>query len=391
MKKLNFLLPAISLILILGCRGSADEPVPVVQPDTAVKTGKISGNVMAKNGTKPIGGALVFTFDQNEKIYYTYSDENGHFIMDAPAGQRTVHIQTGTGDNFRTEFTATITAGQTTNFAANQTVLNQVAKMAYVKGTYDEIEDIVTGLGYNITMITNADLANINEVKKYDIIFLNCGSRTGITTAQSTVIDGVLSNFVSNGGSLYASDWDVAYLTGGMSNSSACGLAGGFINDSLLCSKTIGQATTLNNCTVSNPALAAATGFSTLNISYDMGMWERIQNYDSNFWDVLVQKDQEALMIRTNKYDDPNAPVIPVGNDAADGYVTICHNPTGTNPLTITVSQSAWAAHQAHGDSLGPCSGVPSAGNIYYTTFHNHASGNIGNSGLILQYVILNL
>lgn len=34
--------------------------------------------------------------------------------------------------------------------------------------------------------------------------------------------------------------------------------------------------------------------------------------------------------------------------------VTICHNAAG-NPHTITVAQSAVAAHLAHGDTLGPC------------------------------------
>ena len=38
--------------------------------------------------------------------------------------------------------------------------------------------------------------------------------------------------------------------------------------------------------------------------------------------------------------------------------ITICHIPPGNNanPQTIQISQSAWPAHQAHGDTKGDCS-----------------------------------
>ena len=49
------------------------------------------------------------------------------------------------------------------------------------------------------------------------------------------------------------------------------------------------------------------------------------------------------------------------------------------------------SAHLAHGDTLGSCDANSNGGTIYYTTFHNHANGNIGNSEAILNYVILNL
>jgi len=55
---------------------------------------------MSQNGTKPIGGASVFTFDEKYKIYYTTSDADGNFTLEAPAGNQTIHIQTGDGSNF---------------------------------------------------------------------------------------------------------------------------------------------------------------------------------------------------------------------------------------------------------------------------------------------------
>jgi hypothetical protein len=51
------------------------------------------------------------------------------------------------------------------------------------------------------------------------------------------------------------------------------------------------------------------------------------------------------------------------GDDHNDGNhankITICHIPPGNpdNPQTISISESAWAAHEAHGDARGTCNG----------------------------------
>ncbi len=45
------------------------------------------------------------------------------------------------------------------------------------------------------------------------------------------------------------------------------------------------------------------------------------------------------------------------GNSGSNEKITICHFPPGNpeNVQTITISVSAWAAHEAHGDALGNC------------------------------------
>jgi hypothetical protein len=278
---------------------------------------------------------------------------------------------------------------QTINVDQTLTELDQVARMAYVIGEYDDIQSIVTSLGYNIEMITNTDLTNYAIVSQYDIIFLNCGAKD---PSNQNVIDVNLANFVTNGGSLYASDWAVAYLTGGASNSLNCNETGGFIPDDKLCSINSGSAMTINGAQITNTALASSLGFSTLNIVYDIGAWQKIINYDATFWDVLVKDPitDTALMIKTTNFSNGTVST-PVGNNENEGWVTVCHNPSGNNPITLTINANALPAHLAHGDSLGECSNSNNSGAIYYTTFHNHADGNITNAELILEYVILNL
>lgn len=379
--------------LLTNCTGGED-PVVVSQNEgpSVAKTGKLTGKVMSQNGTKPIGGASVFTFDDKYKIYYTTSDADGNFTLEAPAGNQTIHIQTGNGSNFRTEISATVKDKETVSLEANQTKLNQVAKIAYVKGSYDKIEDIIQTLGYTATQITNSDLTNLTTISQYDIIFLNCGSRN-YSTNQSlfSAIDYNLATFVANGGSIYASDWDVAYLVGGTDYTSICSPAGGFVPDTKLCSQNYGSQGILP-AVVSNAGLSAALGFSSFNIDFDLGSWQKIMNYDPSYWEVLVKDtSNNPLMIRTNHFTATGVPVTSIGNAPTSTFVTVCITLPGNTQISISVPQVLVPFLVALGATVGPCTGASNSGYIYYTSFHNHASGNIGNAGVILQYVILNL
>lgn len=392
MKNFNLLLIFIILLSFGSCRSDSETPAEITI-DNTIKTGKLTGKVMSQNGTKPIGGASVFTFDEKYKIYYTTSDADGNFTLEAPAGNQTIHIQTGDGSNFRTQIAATVKNNETVNLNANQTKLNQVAKIAYVKGTYDKIEDIIQTLGYNATEITNVDLANINTIAQYDIIFLNCGSRNySVNQSLYPAIDANLAVFVANGGSIYASDWDVSYLVGGTDNTSNCSLAGGFVPDTKLCSKNTGTSGIVA-ATVNNAGLSTALGFNTVNIDFDLSSWQKITNYDPAYWEVLVKEtsSNNALMIRTNHFTATGIPSTPIGNAPNSTFTTVCITLPGNIQISISVPTITVPYLVALGATVGPCSGSTNSGYIYYTSFHNHASGNIGNAGVILQYVILNL
>ncbi|MCD0477671.1 carboxypeptidase-like regulatory domain-containing protein [Chryseobacterium sp. LC2016-29] len=392
MKNLNLLLIFIILLSFGSCRSDSETPTEV-KVDNTIKTGKLSGKVMSQNGTKPIGGASIFTFDDKYKIYYTTSDSDGNFTLEAPVGNHTIHIQTGNGSNFRTEIAATVKNNETVNLNVSQTKLNQVAKIAYLEGSFDKIEDIIQTLGYNATLITNADLANINTIAQYDIIFLNCGSRK-YSTNQSLypAIDANLAIFVANGGSIYASDWDVSYLVGGTDYTSNCSPTGGFVPDTKLCSNNTGSSGIIP-ATVNNAGLSTALGFNTLNIDFDLGTWQKITNYDPTYWEVLVKEtsSNSPLMIRSNHFTATGVPVTPIGNAPNSTFTTVCITLPGNIQISISVPTITVPYLVALGATVGPCSGSTNSGYIYYTSFHNHATGNIGNAGVILQYVILNL
>lgn len=374
--------------LILFSCGSDDK-----NDSNTQKTGTLKGKVTTVNTHKPVGGALVFTFDDQNEIYFTRTNALGEFEFLAPIGNRELHIQTGDGSNFRTKLDVTIQENQTQVLEDASLRLNQTARMAYVGGTYDNIEDIITNLGYNVEQLTFNSLYDYDLMAQYDIIFLNCGSiPSGQSISASVNITNNLSQFVTNGGSLYASDWAVAYLVGGTNKTMRCDAAGGFIPDMTLCSINSGVMETLNGF-ITNATLANATGITSLDIDYDLVQWQKIVSVDESFWEVLVRETgtNQPLMIRTNHYTNPSVVGSRVGNFENSDWITICHYDADSDTyMTITIESDEWPAHEAHGDTLGSCSGNNMSGTIYYTTFHNHANLDNGSQS-ILEQVILNL
>ena len=70
---------------------------------------------------------------------------------------------------------------------------------------------------------------------------------------------------------------------------------------------------------------------------------------------ALVENSQDILAHEIKLQEDATAPG--GGGGGAEAKITICHIPPG-NPSkkhTISIGESAWPAHQAHGDTKGAC------------------------------------
>ena len=398
----NLLLSSVVFLIIIGIAFSCKKDKEKPSVNTPVY-GTVSGTVLSVNQT-PIGGAKVFV-DFNGEIILVTSDKEGKFVLSVPSGERVVNIQTGKGNIFRSDYLVTVLANQTVVLPSEKTTLNQVAPLAFIRGYYDQIEDIIVdSLGYTATELTISDLDNLSTLMNYTGIFLNCGKSAMLNQQKYNN----LKQFVENGGSLYTSDWAVEYLTGDGYNKSglfktdrgeiavnqlkSCiGLNGGFVPDSLLCTQKSGPATTIYNADIVATDLQSYIGQTNLDVEYDLSQWEVINVCLSPF-EVLINDPVTygplAVRIHTGNlgWGSGNK------NTTEQGWITICHYPPGNpaNVQTITVSINSWPAHQAHGDSQGACTGL--GGTIYYTTFHNHAQGTISQDvQKMLEYFILNL
>lgn len=371
--------------LFISCKDDAEEIAPTTQNITLEK---VQGKVTSPTG-KTIARTFVY-YDDNGTVYSTHTNHLGEFEISIPIGEGELTIQTGNGKLFRSTKNIVVTEGETLDLRNENFVLNSNSNLAFVSGVYDEIQAIITNLGYQTTELTLDDVTN-NNLDNINGLFLNCTDE--IFSAHPDSFYNNLNNFVTSGGSLYTSDWALEYLVGYDNDATDCitERVGGFINDELVCGIRNGVTGILNNNTILNNDLISFTGTNTIDLEYDLPDWMQLNSVDTNFWEVLVEDaNSNPLMIKTNNINSSNDDSIWYSDNG--NKVTICHVPPGNpeNAHSITINVNALDAHLAHGDTIGDCDG--SSGNIYYTTFHNHV-GETTNPTIeqIMEYVILNL
>jgi hypothetical protein len=183
----------------------------------AAALGTITGTVTAADGTTPIGDALVevegtsawggSTARAGAPIS-TRSAANGTYtLLNVPAGPQVVVATRG---SFQARVNVTVVGNQTV--AAPKAPLVSTGKLAYVRGVFDAIQNIVSAGGNAIEEISVADLANPAVTSKYRMIFLNCGLDETAADNAATIAN--LRAFMQSGGTIYASDYASIYVKG---------------------------------------------------------------------------------------------------------------------------------------------------------------------------------
>jgi hypothetical protein len=333
---------ACAFILLSACK---KENNTAKEEDETLATA--TGRVMSANLLVPIAGATVAC-----AAHQTVTNSNGEYTLSVPTGNQTLRIFTGNGQIFMTEIPINLTINEVLIIPDSTSALHQIGSMAYVPGMYDKIERIIIdSLGYTATMLQPSDLANIGLYFDYDALFLNCDNEP----ALNTTIYNNLAAFYLAGGSIYASDFAVEYLTGdgnpgpGLHNfdhrsyntTSTCvsPLIGGFVADSALCTSKSGTSGMVANVKILDINIITALGKDSLDINYDLGGWELVHSVDAPF---------HTIMEKTTGYPF--------------GAVAVKSDP------------------------------YPGAGDIFFTTFHNEPQGVISpDVKNILQYFIMNL
>ena len=204
---------------------------------------KISGQVMSPNNDFPISRAVVKVFEGQELIAQKTTDALGNFtVEDLPEGQYTVVLSKG-------KFTRTLAVDLQQDYTLDvaQRNFDTFPKIGVMLGTYDQIEEILFGIGVvddtgapafdiidgssargmaddrghqvaarNLNLEPNvafsiAELLHSPEMlAEYDILFFNCNSQQ--TLAQDAEAMNNLKTFVENGGIIYATDWMYKYI-----------------------------------------------------------------------------------------------------------------------------------------------------------------------------------
>ena len=245
-------------------------------------TGSIKGYVCAPNETTSIGGATVSvaTTDCNGKPVKlgAVSDQTGNYeINGVPTGQVEVVIEKG---SFQTSYIVNVLGGQVID--AEDVVQDQCfdegnTNIAVVTGDWDTIQNVLGALGLSYDLYDGMDnneetiglLSDLETMKEYDIIFFNCGGDHD-EILLSTDINAILSNlqaFVSQGGSVYASDWAFLYVEWPWPQ--AISFVGGDMNP---IGPKMGAQGTMTG-TVTDAQLSAHLGKKEVELNYDLGAW----------------------------------------------------------------------------------------------------------------------
>lgn len=232
-----------ALLLIFACSKDSSDNEP--SGDYS-----ISGKFVTPNGLDAVSKASVKLYKDNDLVQETFTDSEGGFTLSALA-KDSYELSISKGE-FRTSTSVTL-ADLIDAFTLDldSIPIEQLPSIAVVTGSFDHIEEVLYNIGLVdpetqeplFDIIDGNDISGRNPshahrhntnvehrmnpmlepnvdfgfgefiesptlLANYDIIFLNCGLSESKQEFSNNITD-----FVNNGGLLYATDWAFKYLS----------------------------------------------------------------------------------------------------------------------------------------------------------------------------------
>lgn len=213
-----------ALIVGLAGFGCSDVNFTVDKvPPVEIAPGSISGRVCDPSGRTWLPDAMAYVnlVDESGTVYdlrTAYSDQDGYWLLDQLPGETEYTVYVQYGPDLLTQETVYVASQAVVELEEPDCFDPLSLDVAVVTGDYDDFHEVLNQMGFaNYVLIDGLDvdvlsgfLADPEELGKYDIIFLNGGFvEEGVIyggDASATNIDN-LRNYVTAGGTIYASDW----------------------------------------------------------------------------------------------------------------------------------------------------------------------------------------
>lgn len=268
--------------------------------------GTVIGRVTAANGITPVPSVSVYLEYAGPSSAILTDSRGDYKFENVPVGTHIIRADKG---NFHATDTIVVRGGGWTNLSP-AVRLTAVGELAYVDGSYDSIEDLIKNLGYTAKKLELSELTSQATLSQYRMIFLNCGANVPESAATA------LLEWVSNGGTLYASDWELDVVQAM------------FPEDILTVSSAPSQNIT---GTITDGGLEQFVGKPSVLIAYDLSAWKTLSQV-SNTPSVLVRGN-----IATDQDGTQNQPLA-IAFSYGTGHVvyTTFHNEAG-----VTIDQLA--------------------------------------------------
>ena len=318
------------------------------------QTGAVQGRVCGAEGLWLTQASVTLTLDDGTQVT-TSTDSDGYFnFNDVPEGTYEIVVTKG---SYSTSLTIEIESGG--NAVLEEPIcIPPVTRMAVVTGVWDTVEEVITNLGYtvrdtyqNTNPVTSDPEGSIDLINgesanfwledfladplwlsEYEIIFLNCGAQYDLINSGSAAAATAIANlqdFVSAGGSLYASDWAGEALFATFPD-----LIDFYGSTSTFSPSKVGKATSSQNAEILDTNMASALGRTQVNINFDLPQWVVLakQSAQPTNMNVYVRADAQVttnIFFTTTQADTP----VVVSFDYGAGKVlfTSAHNETQTS------------------------------------------------------------
>lgn len=244
-----------------------DDPPVIPVPG---EVGSIHGRICAPDGTSWVSGATV-SVATGSGVLQTLTDGDGWFTLDGiPVGTHDVTVTKG---SFSTVLEATVVADQVTELPVEECLQQGTTRIAVITGNYDHIQTILGDLGLQYDTINGINATNSvaflrdpAQLASYDVVFFNCGMNDAWMAHEGEITNN-LRDFVTNGGSIYASDWAYYIVEASFRDQNT------FHGDDWTPgSAKVGEAGFVS-ANVLSPSMQQLLGSNTADLNYDLSQW----------------------------------------------------------------------------------------------------------------------
>ena len=280
------------VFILIGC----NETTFFQEKDVSagISNGEIMGRVCSPDGRTWLSDALAYTnlIDADGRLYDTkiaYTDRDGNFLLEDLPGESEYEVFVQYGSDTLINETVWVGDGETVELDEPDCFDPLEVDVAIITGDYDDFQLVLTNMGFAnyevVDGLTDDDitsfLLDLESMQQYDIIFFNGGHvEDGVLYGDDEAVPGqIMENirdYVSAGGSVYASDW--AYDVVELGWPDRIDFVG---NDDEVDAAQLGEYGLISGA-VSDASLADWLGANYVDIEYDLPVWAPIEGVESS-------------------------------------------------------------------------------------------------------------